>query len=296
MPGDDEDPPTPKFTVPPAGDGTTFVDPQQLVGGNPPAERVAERTAVSALQMYRALKDGWGPALGATQTPPRRESLLVLLSQWALETGRGAAMMNYNIAGIKSIPGDGHDFTFYATTEVMSIPAAHQAVVAGLAGIQWEHEAQNLASVLFHPRHPATRFRAYSTLAAAVPDYLHLLQHRFSKSWLAVESGDPKMFAHLLRMQGYYTAAESDYANGLTARYQEFSHISDDPDAPDLESTRGVKKALTLLGYDVGLVDDTWDPKAQEALKDFQSAHGIGVDGVPGPESRRQLSKALSLT
>lgn len=273
-------------------DSTTFVDPSNLAPQGP-FERVPERTPVTAMQMYLALKDAWGQVVGEVATPPKRESLLVLLAQWALETGRGGAMMNYNIAGIKSVVGDAHDFTFYATTEVMSIAQAHQALGTGLASIEWEHADQGLACVLFQPKHPATRFRAYGSLGESTPDYLALLMHRFSRAWIAVENGDPRVFAHLLKMQGYYTASEADYANGLVARFAEFGHISDDPNAPDLDLTRGIKKALSLLGYDCGVVDDVWDAKAKAALKDFQSSHGIGVDGTPGPESKRALSKAL---
>lgn len=278
-------------------DETVLATPSMMAGLAHPheVERVAEATPVTALEMYRALKTAWLGCEDLVMIPPKRESLLVLMAQWAIETGRGEKMMNFNIGNFKSVPGDGRDFTYFTTSEQVSIGAAHAALATGLATISWEKADQGLALVVFHPKSPVTRFRAYDTLEHGATDYVQSLHHRFSQAWIAVESGDPRVFAHLLKVQGYYTASEKDYADALAARYLEYGYLSDDPTTPDLEKVRGIKKALSLLGYDVGVVDDNMDHRAQNALMDFQRAHACGVDGKPGPESRRALSKALAL-
>lgn len=146
------------------------------------------RTVVTPAEMYDALKAAWSTQVGTT---PTRVSLLVLLSQWSLETGNGSACMNFNCAGIKHVAGDGRDYTTYDTIEY-------------IRGV----------------RTPVNQpFRAYPNLELGVADYLAVLRKTFGYAWPAVEAGDLKDFAHRLRVRGYYTAPEAQYALGLENRY-----------------------------------------------------------------------------
>jgi hypothetical protein len=83
-----------------------------------------------------------------------------------------------------------------------------------------------MASVWIEPKHPWCRFRAFETLLEGSIDHVKLLNKRFSKSWPAVLAGDPTQFAHLLKVQGYYTADERIYANSVRSCFNEWSKLN----------------------------------------------------------------------
>lgn len=145
-------------------------------------------TVCSPAAVYAALGLAWQAAFAS---PMPRTSGLVLLSQWALETGGGHACNNNNFAGIKHVSGDGRDWASYETTEVI-----------GGKVVPMEQS-----------------FRAYDTLEEGAIDYLATLRHNFAPAWPAVESGDVAQFARLLSEARYYTAPEASYAAGLEARF-----------------------------------------------------------------------------
>jgi flagellum-specific peptidoglycan hydrolase FlgJ len=157
-------------------------------------------TVVHPPDLYTALRVAWPSG--------SRASALVLLSQWAFETGRGKACHCYNIGNIKHVPGDGHDFTQFRCNEIIG------------GKMVW-----------FDPPNPATSFRAYETLALGVADYLRVLQKTFASAWPAVLAGDPAAFAVSLHNAHYYTADPSVYSRNLVSLFREFDHtMPPDPD------------------------------------------------------------------
>lgn len=153
-------------------------------------------TPCTPAEMYSALGSGWR-VLFAEE--PKRSSLLVLLCQWAEETGRGKSCHANNVANAKWTPGDPHDWVSFRCNEI----------IGG-------------KEVWFDPPHPACRFRAYPDLAAGVLDYLSLLAGRFKSAWPAVLAGDPGDFAHRLKIARFYTASEALYVAALLSLYREF--------------------------------------------------------------------------
>ena len=146
--------------------------------------RVADAvTPIVPTALYAALKL-------ASATLPDGElgyrSLLLLCAHVGLETGWHAAHNN-NIGNFKHTANDGRDYTTFMTREFLNG--------------QWVTEPQD--------------FRAYATLDDGVADYLVELQHTFGFAWPAVQAGDPLDFAHRLKVRGYYTAPEAEYASGV---------------------------------------------------------------------------------
>ncbi|MBD3298718.1 MAG: hypothetical protein GF341_08695 [candidate division Zixibacteria bacterium] len=58
--------------------------------------------------------------------------------------------------------------------------------------------------------------------------------------------------------------------------------------------TRAIQSILKDLGgpYDPGPVDGIYGPKTTQAVRNFQGDHGLAVDGVAGPNTRRELFTA----
>ncbi len=141
-------------------------------------------TPMAPAAVYAALASAWTALLG---TQPTRAELLVLLAQWAHETGGGCSADNWNLAGIKYTKGDGHDFAEYTTHEIVN--------------------GQDVTTV--------QRFRSYANLDESAFDYLRTLRRDFGFAWPAVEAGDVADFGHRLKVRGYYTDTESNYVAGL---------------------------------------------------------------------------------
>lgn len=185
----------------------------------------AVKTVVGPQHLYAVLRAAWRTQV---QTEPRRTSLLVLLAQWSLETGGGGACIAWNLGNIKHVPGDGHDYALFRTWEI-------------LRGQRVELDQT---------------FRAYATLEEGAADYLATIRGRFGYAWPAVENGDVEDFAHKLKLRGYYTAPERDYAAGLRARYTALDAQIEDDTAPKLADVLGAARA----GHAFGLADDGGDP------------------------------------
>lgn len=162
----------------------------------------AVRTPHTPIEVYAALRTAAPAAVGH---PLERRSLLLLLAQWALETGRGASTLNNNPAGIKHVTGDGHDWARYLTHEVIG------------------------GKVVTIPQD----FRAYPSLDAAAVDYLALLYHRFALAWPALLAGDAPGFVRELAHEHYFTADEASYEHEIVSLVAELDRVIGAETVPD---------------------------------------------------------------
>jgi peptidoglycan hydrolase-like protein with peptidoglycan-binding domain len=74
----------------------------------------------------------------------------------------------------------------------------------------------------------------------------------------------------------------------------QFEHNSEKFGYINLESLEGVQKALGQLGQDPGKIDGKDGPATQKAVRAFQAAQTIKIDGIVGPETRQALMDALA--
>jgi hypothetical protein len=177
-----------------------------------------QKTPVTRQEVLEALWGAWAVYFNAI---PKKESIWVLMSQWALETGWSSSMHCYNLGNVKSRDGDGYDYTYFACNEILPKASAEklQAKDPKRAKIT-SYRSDGTAIIWFYPDHPGCRFRAFSTLQEGALDHLVILVKKFDKAWSAVAEGDPAKFAHLLKVQGYYTADETSYSKALTSIFR----------------------------------------------------------------------------
>lgn len=223
-------------------------------------------TNVSPLEMFSALKKAWKNKFN---NDPKKESLVVILAQWALETGRGKFMHNYNCGNVKATSAWTGDYTYFACNEIIN------------GKIVW-----------FYPDDPGCKFRAFNSLDEGVASYLDILYGRFGGAWPAVISGNVSDFVHLLKKQRYFTANEESYRKTSQSLFDEFmSSIHDDEtlQMPDVYTVIGQQTILKKLGFDPGDIDGILGPGTLAAIKHFQLAHGLVADGIVGQKTSTAL-------
>jgi hypothetical protein len=192
--------------------------------------RVDDRlTEVSPKDLFAALR----AFTHSTPAPLSRASLILLVSQFALETGGGRACHNFNLGNVKKVDGDGHDWTMFATQEV----------IGGKV-------------VTFHPPDRATWFRAYADLEDGVKDYYAEIERDFASSWPFVVAGDVPGFCHALKVRGYYTAPESTYTAGVQRWYDLLERTLPLEDNPGLSDLAGNANETAI--------DELFDPQSDE--------------------------------
>lgn len=153
----------------------------------------AQRTKYTQQDMIKAFVVAWHKEFGEF---PKKESIGVLYAQNALETGGTVSMWNNNVGNVKFV--------------AKSDPTLDEGKEYTMLSNVWEIIGGK--KVIFNPPHTATWFRSFPTLADGIADHLVFLKtKRYKTAWSAVESGNPAAFAHLLKINLYYTAPEADY-------------------------------------------------------------------------------------
>lgn len=185
--------------------------------------REAVATRITPADFFAALRTAWIEQFG---TEPARVSLLTIMAQSALETGRWSKCMAWNFGNAKAPPGCGRKWTVYPCSEVD------------------EHGVEHV----YKPPDPVCRFRAFDSLDEGMRDYLDLLSVRFLPAWAAVQAGDPAAFVESLSAQHYFTASVVSYKAAIVSLFHEFDHTvpADPPPIHDLASA-AIDEATSLV-------------------------------------------------
>lgn len=133
---------------------------------------------------------------------PKKENIATLYGQYGIESGLKFAFC-WNLGNVKAVDIPGQTIEYCMLANVF--------------------EYINGKKVVFQPPSPQTFFRAFPTLETGTAFYFNFLRNnRYKTAWESVVVGDPKEFVHRLKMQGYFTASESAYLNGLMSYYNLF--------------------------------------------------------------------------
>lgn len=167
--------------------------------GQTSTQVAATATPISVSDMWQVMSAGFAAQTGML---PSTEQLSVVMAQWMLETNSGAQMIQWNVGNIKHVSGDGQNYATYQTSECQG------------SGTNCSNQSAS--------------FVAYSSLADGVNAYFSLFfgGGRYASAWPAVMAGDVSAFATLLRAEGYYTASESSYAQGMQARITQLQALN----------------------------------------------------------------------
>jgi hypothetical protein len=152
--------------------------------------------------MCAALAEAWRRLFASE---PKPESLAVLLSQWALETGRGKSCFAWNLGNARP-PTTRSDALCCQLTRVSEI----------LDGKEY----------FFLPPSRGSTFRAFESLDQGADFYLNLLHSRFAVAWSAVLRGDPAGYTAALYQAHYFTADTAAYGRTMQALFEEFKNIA----------------------------------------------------------------------
>jgi hypothetical protein len=206
----------------------------------------ATRTPATTAEMVAGFTAAWAHLFDVV---PKKEQLAVVWAQWALETGRGKFMVQYNLGNVKRVPGDGYSYYQIRCNEIIN------------GKIVW-----------FDPPSPYTSFRAFPSLAAGCAEYLKFISRHYAAGWAAVQVGDPAQYGHALKLAHYFTDVESHYVGALTSLWHEFMATPMPTVPPHEEGLTDVDRAETMA-----LVDRT----IAESLLDIGATHGRPTDPPP---------------
>lgn len=186
-------------------------------------EHVTTRTQVNVQQMATAFYDAYSRFLNSC---PKPESVKILLSHWALETGWGKAMRCYNVGNAKSRDGDGYDYCYFACNEILTRASAERfhAHAPNTTKIT-KYRSDDRCVIWFYPRHRWSRFRAFDNLYEGAYDHLKLLIRRFGLAWQPLVNGNVEAYSRMLKAQRYYTADEPVYTKTIKAVFSMFEDI-----------------------------------------------------------------------
>lgn len=236
-------------------------------------------------QATYALREAWKRIYGEY---PSNESLALLWSQSALETGRWKVIRNNNFGNIKKkhykklswkeIPDDGHDWTMFATGENL-----------------WNKELKKTEWHWFEPPHYQTHFRSYDTIVDGAEDYIKFIskRERYIAAWKEVLKGDPRAFSHELRKAGYYTASEEKYTAGIVRLFEEFLRRKDELLSWEPEEESGVGDDLPSKVDIQKAIEDTMTQVKNDGLIAPTSDEEPEPEPVPKPKTN-SIKKASS--
>lgn len=152
-------------------------------------------TPMTADAVASAVSDAFRQLTGSR---PSRQVLALLLAQWALESGNGAATHNYNLTNIKRNSGDPY-YQYFRCSEIV-----------------------NGKEVFFDPPSAQCAFAAYKNPVDGAVAYIRILQKR-PHWWKGLLTGDIAKFNEgLSTAPKFYTASPQLYLKVLQDRYAKY--------------------------------------------------------------------------
>jgi hypothetical protein len=156
-------------------------------------------TPVTPEEAAKFMADAFKTVTGAK---PSTKVLKLLLGQWALETGNGKYIHNYNFGNVKRRKADTH-WQFFRCSEII-----------------------NGQEVFFDPPHPACSFAAYLDGTSGAVAFIETLKRR-PHWWDGLMTGTADGFVKgLTTSPAYFTANPERYKTVLVERSDKFAALA----------------------------------------------------------------------
>jgi hypothetical protein len=236
---------------------------------------------------------------------PSSMMLAILVAQSALECGWWKSCHNYNVGNAKASPRYVGLYCQFRCNEVID------------GKLVW-----------FDPPHAQCNFRAFETAADGVADHIKLLAltEQYAHCWEAARAGEPERYCFQLKEAGYFTANLKLYTDGVVKITKQIldecsaylQRAPTDPapppvsiapqidpsSLPKLESgplDKATEQYVELLQQRLNAtgtappltVDGHFGWKTDEAVRVFQRAHLLVVDGICGSRTWRELLREV---
>lgn len=192
-------------------------------------------TPMTADQVASAMSSAFKMYTGKKPSPA---VLNLMLAQWALETGNGKSIHNYNLGNAKRSSADKY-YQFFRCSEII-----------------------NGQEVFFDPPSPQCAFAAFKTPAEGALAYIKVLAKK-PHWWAGLLSGNVNTFnSALSTAPKYYTASPSLYLSALQNRAAYYTSA-----AKKYGSTFGNQLASAVVGISLGLLGLYYTPAAVKYTK-----------------------------
>lgn len=134
------------------------------------------------------------------------------------------------------------------------------------------------------------QFNEYNAKVEEVQKYLRILGYPVGRPDGKFGAGSREAVAKFQADEGLEVTRFVDKATWVKMQYYVQGPLVKD----GVLDSRAVQKALVKAGYDPGKIDGQMGPQTRSALRKFQKAHDLGVDGLVGLKTIRALLPYLT--
>lgn len=160
------------------------------------SELADRKTPLTADEAAKAIAAGYRAVVGST---PSQKILALLIGQWALETGNGQSIHNFNFGNVKFSSSRDTDWQFFRCWEL----------VGG-------------EKVYYDPPSNVCKFAAYRTPEDGARAFIETLKRR-PHWWAGLQTGTPEGFVKgLTTAPAYFTDNPATYMKNLVNRSEAF--------------------------------------------------------------------------
>lgn len=190
-------------------------EPANAQGGTTLEQKITW-TATTPKSVYTAIKDSWDTAkMGGAATP---RAIVVLLSQWHLETEVGKHCYNNNLAGMKC-PNPTAQSHFYMNT-MEDYPADKANAMVAARKAYFKADKNDAATGKLRVWFGKGCFRAWDNLSDGAKGYLGVVSGFYREALPFILAGDAGGYAHAICEEvrgagrGWFTGPDAIYKDG----------------------------------------------------------------------------------
>jgi hypothetical protein len=194
----------------------------------------------------------------------------IISAQWGIETGWGKSCHCYNFGNARPGSNWAGDVVLFRCNELLPKSVAERYAKSDSQhySIADPKRSDGRVWLWCDPPSDGSQFRAFQTVDAGATDHIALLAKNFAPALTAAKLGKAELYAHALKICGYYTADESAYAAGLTGCLRAFQGLPINWDELPILTNAGLEEINSWIAVGTQLmVENVLDWAAEERRK-----------------------------